>query len=143
MSLVNCEINIIPPWSGKCVVSEGDRATTFTITNTSFYVLAVTLLTQDNTKLLEQLKLGFSRTNNWSKCQSKMSTKLIFWLFDPSFQGISRLFILSFENNAHRKRDARYFLPKVEIKKDYNAMTDGQNFLVRLVKEMITRLVVY
>ena len=68
MSLVNFEINIILPWSGKCVVSEGDRGTTFTITDTSFYVLAVTLLTQDNTKLLEQLKLGYSRTNNWSKC---------------------------------------------------------------------------
>ena len=31
------------------------------------YVSVVTLWTQDNTKLLEQLKSGFKRTYNWNK----------------------------------------------------------------------------
>ena len=47
---------------------------TFSITNTKFYVPVVTLSTQDNVKLLEQLKSGFKRTINWNKYQAKGST---------------------------------------------------------------------
>ena len=48
------------------------------------------------------------------------------YLIDPSFQGVDRIFVLSFENNAHRTRHTWYFLPKVEIK-EYNVMVDGKN----------------
>ena len=41
---------------------------TFTITDTKLYVPVVTLSTQDNAKLLEQLKSGFKKTINWNKC---------------------------------------------------------------------------
>ena len=44
-----------------------------------------------------------------------------------------RLFVLSFENNAHRTRYTGYFLPKVEIK-DYNVMINGQSFFDQPVK---------
>ena len=37
---------------------------TFSKTDARLYV-PVTLFTQDNSKLLEQLKCGFIRTNNW------------------------------------------------------------------------------
>ena len=37
-------------------------STTFTITATTFYVPVVTLSTQGDVKLLEQLKSGFERT---------------------------------------------------------------------------------
>ena len=37
---------------------------TFAITETKLYVAVVTLSTQDNAKLLQQLKLGFKRTVN-------------------------------------------------------------------------------
>ena len=47
-------------------------------------------------------------------------------LVDPSFQGVSRLFVLSFENENDRTSHSTYYLPKVEIK-DYNVMTDGKN----------------
>ena len=40
---------------------------TFTITDTKPYVPVVATSTQDNTKLLEQLKSGFKRTINLSK----------------------------------------------------------------------------
>ena len=37
------------------------RGATFSITDTKIYVLVVTLWTQDNMKLLEQLKSGFKK----------------------------------------------------------------------------------
>ena len=45
------------------------QVTTFSITDTKLYVLVVTLTTQGNTKLLEQLESGFKRTINWNKNQ--------------------------------------------------------------------------
>ena len=65
MSLINCEIELILDWSAKCVVVYTDIAnqvTTFTVTETNLYVPLVTLSTQDNSKLLPQLKNGFERT---------------------------------------------------------------------------------
>ena len=49
---------------------------TFAITNTKLYVLVVTLSTQDNTKLLEQIKSGFKRRINWNKYQSQVKSLL-------------------------------------------------------------------
>ena len=46
------------------------------ITDTKLYFSGVNLSTQDNAKLLEQLKSGVKRTINWNKYQSKMSTKI-------------------------------------------------------------------
>ena len=54
MLSINCEINIILTWSGKCVLSNDTKATTFAITDTKVYVPVVTLSTQDNANLLEQ-----------------------------------------------------------------------------------------
>ena len=56
MLLINCEINLILAWSDKYVLSNNTKATAFTITDTKFYVPAVTLSTQDNAKLLQELK---------------------------------------------------------------------------------------
>ena len=39
------------------------------------------------------------------------------FLIDPSFQGVNRLFILSFENENDRTVHTKYYLPTVE--KDY------------------------
>ena len=51
----------------------------------------------------------------------------------PSFRGVNRLFVLSFEDNAHQTRNTWYFLPKLEIK-DYNVMINGQNLFDQPVK---------
>ena len=56
MPVINCEINLILTWSDKCVLSNDTKATTFAITDTKLYVPVVILSTQDNAKLLEQLK---------------------------------------------------------------------------------------
>ena len=75
MSLINCEINLILAWSKGCVISSATGATKFKITDTKFYVPVVTLSTQDNAKLLQQLKSGFKRTINWNNYQTKVSTE--------------------------------------------------------------------
>ena len=62
MPLIYCEINLILTWSDKCILSNDAKATTFAITDTKVYVPVVTLSTQDNAKLLQQLKSGFIRT---------------------------------------------------------------------------------
>ena len=77
MSLINWEINVMLTWSENCIISctaATNQVTTFSITNTKIYVPVVNLSAQDNAKLLKQLKLGFKRTINWNKYQSKISS---------------------------------------------------------------------
>ena len=71
MPLVNCEVNLILTWSSTCVITNSTGAGTFEITDTKLYVPVVTLSTQENTKLLQQLKSGFKRVINWNKYLSK------------------------------------------------------------------------
>ena len=70
MPLINCEVNLILTWSKDCVITNSTGAGKFKITETKLYVPVVTLSTQDNAKLLQQLKSGFRRTINWNKYQS-------------------------------------------------------------------------
>ena len=48
-------------------------------------------------------------------------------LVNPNFQGVNRLFVLSFGNENIRISHSNYYLPKLEIK-DYMVMIDGKNF---------------
>ena len=97
----------------------------------------MTLSTQDNVKLLEQLKSGFKRTINWNKYLAKESTErqhqYFDYLIDLSFQGVYRLLVLSIEDNTHQRRHTGYFLPEVEIN-NYNVMNNGQKFFDQPVK---------
>ena len=72
--LINCEVYLILNWSENCVIvytNDASQSATFEITGIKLYVPVVTLLTQDNAKLLTQLKSGFKRTSNWNKYLSK------------------------------------------------------------------------
>ena len=108
ITLINFEINLILTWSSTYAITNSTGAVTFTITDTKLYVPVVTLLTQDSVKLLDQLKSEFKRTINWNKLSVKSfdrKTKPILdYLVDPSFQGVNRLFLLSFEGNAYQTR---------------------------------------
>ena len=77
------------------------------------------------------LKLGFKRTIDWNKYLSKpellVQNPNLNHLVETSFQGVNRLFVLVFENDAQRTSNKRYYFPNVEIK-DYNVMIDGKNF---------------
>ena len=72
MPLINCEVNLILTWSKDCVITNSTGEGKFAITDTKLYVPVVTLSTQDNAKLLQQLKSGFKRTINWNKYESNI-----------------------------------------------------------------------
>ena len=74
MPLINCEVNLILTWSSTCVVVStniANQGATFKINDIKLYVPVVTLSTQGNAKLLQQLKSGFKRVINWNKYLSK------------------------------------------------------------------------
>ena len=143
MSLINCEINLIVIWPANCVISNAapNQDTTFAITDTKLYVLAVTLSTQDNVKLLKQLKSGFKRTINWDKYHSKTKplnapNPYLNFLIDPRFQGVNRLFALPFNANDSGIGHSRYYLPTAKVK-NYNVLIDGKNLFDQPIKSYI------
>ena len=72
MPLISCEVNLILTRTPACVISSAIAKTKFKITESKLYVPVVTLSTQDNAKLLQQLKSGFKRAINWNKYQSSI-----------------------------------------------------------------------
>ena len=136
MSLISYEINLILTWPDICVLPNDTKAITFAITDTTLYVPVVTLSTQDNAKLWQQLKSGFKRIINWNKYKLKRTIQArnlcLDYLIYPSFQGVDGLFVLRFENTTDRTVHKKYYLPTVEIK-DY-VMTDRKNFFDQPVK---------
>ena len=140
MPLINCEINLILTWSSTCVIVStniGAQYKTFAITDTKLYVPIVTLSTQENAKFFQQLKLGSKRVINWNKYLSKPEllrrNPNLNHLVEPSFQGVNRLFVLAFEDDAYRRSSKRYNFPNVEIK-DYNIIINGENFFDQPIK---------
>ena len=130
--LINCEVSLTFTWSENCVITSkayrravsaqgGNLAATkinnptgatFKITDTKLYVPVVTLSTENDNKLLQQLKKGFKRTIKWNKCRSEMTnqTKInnLNYLIDPTFTKLNRLFILSFKNEDDRTSFSKY-----------------------------------
>ena len=139
--LINCEVNLILTWSSTCVITNSNGAGTFAITDTKLYVPVVTLSTQENTKLLQQLKSGFKRVINWNKYLSKPElirrNLNLNHLVEPSFPGINKLFVLAFEGDAQRIVHTVYYLPNVEMKY-YNIIINGENFFDQPIKNKKT-----
>ena len=148
--LINCEVEIILTWSKNCVLTDmtvrdagnnndppaivAPTGLEFQITDTKLYVPVVTLSTENDKKLLEQLKSGFKRAIKWNKYRSKMTIQSnnnnLNYLIDPAFTKVNRLFVLSFARNAERdRRDSfsHYYVPNVEII-DFNVLIDGKSF---------------
>ena len=94
MPLINCEIELILDLSENCVIiytNIANQVPLFTVTETNLYVPVVTLSTQDNSKLLPQLRNGFNRTITWNKYLEKpellAQNANLNHLIEPSFQG--------------------------------------------------------
>ena len=141
--LINCEINLDLRWSKNCVLTskatrnqiaaEGGNPLVpainnpanaeFNITDCKVYVPVVTLSAENENKLLEKFKTGFSLTVEWNKyrCQISNQTvnKNLNYLINPTFDKVNRLFVLAFENEEDRSSFSKYFTPTIEIK-DYN-----------------------
>ena len=58
------------------------------------YVLVVTLSTENDKRLLEQLRAGFKRTIKWNKYRSEMTSQTpnnnLNYLIDPKFSKVER-----------------------------------------------------
>ena len=145
MPLINCEVALILTWSKNCILTskatrDADRnsnpavaavnnatGATFEITDTKLYLPVVTLSTEDDNKLLEQLKTGFKSTIKWNKYRSEISnqdkTNGLNYLIDPKFTKANRLFVLSSgkddEDINNRFSFSEYYMPNVEIRLQY------------------------
>ena len=139
MPLINCEVELTLTWSAGCVIiytDAADQVLTFAITEANLYVPGVTLSTQDNARLLPQLKSGFKRTyqNKYlPKPELLAQYANLNHLTEPRFQGVNRLFVLASENDSQRTSNRRYYIPNVEIK-DYNVMIDRKKLFDQPVK---------
>ena len=120
MPLVNCEASLTLTWPENCVITKLDKtvtaaqgnnpavdktnqeSATFKITDTKLYVLVVILSTENDKKLLEQLRTRFKGLFKWNNYRSEMTNqakiKNLNYLIDPTFTKVNRLFVLSFEN---------------------------------------------
>ena len=100
MIIINCKFNLILTWPRDSVITNSKGEGKLKITDAKLYVPVITLSSQDNAKLLQQLKSGFKRTINWNWYQSEPKTypqdRYSNNLINPSFQGVNRLFVLSF-----------------------------------------------
>ena len=157
--LINSKINLILTWSENCVLTskttrdadsdadpDADPAVaainnpinvTFKITDVKLYVAVVTLSTENDKTLLEQLRTGFKRTIKWNKYRSEMTNhpqnNNLNYLIDSTFTKVNRLFVLSFENEDDRRSFSKYYVPNVQIK-DFNVLIDGKSFFDMAIK---------
>ena len=104
---------------------------TLKITETKLHVSVVTLSTENDKRLLKQLRTGFKRTIKWNKYRSEMTDHTknnnLNYLIDPKFTKVIRLLVLSFENESDRTSFSKYYIPSVQIK-NVNVLTDGKSF---------------
>ena len=121
MSVSSCEISLQLKWSKKRIIvagTENNQNPSFQINDTKLYVPVVTLSTQENIKLLKQLESVFKIIINWNKYLTKATNqawnRYLDYLNDPSFQGVNRLFLLSFKDNDDGECHKQYYLPTVE-----------------------------
>ena len=107
ISLINCEINLILTWSENCVLTskatryadpdadpsvtaiDNPTNSTFKIKGTKLYVPVVTLSTENDKGLLEQLRTVFKRTIKLNKYRSEITNQTqnnnLNYLIAPTF----------------------------------------------------------
>ena len=151
--LINCEIESILAWYKNCTSADmtvraagnnndppaifAQTGLEFQIIHTNLYAPIVTLSTENDKKLLEQLKSRFKRTIKWNEYRSQITIQSnnnnLNYLIDPTFTKVKRLFVLSFariarENDItkdYRDSFSSCYVPYVETK-DSNVLIDGK-----------------
>ena len=118
--LINAEIELILKWSQNCVLTEKATRTAipegddpaaepavdeidspfelkFNITDCKMYVPVVTLQTEYENKLYEELKTKINIDLTWSKYRSQVinqtTTNNLNYSIDPTFNNVNRLFV--------------------------------------------------
>ena len=109
------------------------------------YVPVVALSKENDTKRLEQLKLGFKRNIKWNKYRPKITVQPhdnnLNYLIDPTFTNANRLFVLPFqriagENNTTKDYGdsfSHYYVPNARIEA-FNVLIDGESLFDLPVK---------
>ena len=103
MPLINSKVYLEVNWIENYILSNaGDSIdATDTLTDAKLHVPIVTLSTKDSVNLTKQLSEGFKRSAYWINYQAKPAKviekgKNLYELFNPSFQGVRRLFVLAY-----------------------------------------------
>ena len=122
MPLINCKVEISLKWIENSILSNWATAATFKKTDAKLYIPIVTLKTGDNTKLSKLLIKGSKRPIYWNEYKVipekiYVANENIRMLIDPSWQGINRLFVLAYLNDATSRANSyrKYFLPRIKI----------------------------
>ena len=108
--------------------------------------------TKDSANLTNQLNEGFKRSvyrNSYETKPAKVieKGKNLYELLNASFQGVKRLFVLTYtiaapvgtnpaDNTAGIKSNRKYFLPRGEIK-NYDVLIDGRNFYDQPINDIV------
>ena len=143
MPLINCKVELSLRWYKNCILSNVAGNSIFKITDAKLYVPTVTIKTEDNAKLSKLLTEGFKRSVYWNEYKVIPEKRYnaydnIRILIDPSWQGINRLFVLAYLNDATSTANSyrKYFLPRIKIE-NYNIEIDGRNFYDQPINDSI------
>ena len=136
MPLINCKIKLNLTWKKECVLSTDAANAVFIINDTKLYVPVITLSKENNKDFIEQQNKGFERSIYWNEYKTKekeedVNAKAVKYInLDPSFQGVNRLFLMTYNRGAGqatRDGQRKYYLPRIDLN-IYNVIIDGRNF---------------
>ena len=131
-------------WDPDYILTSLDGALTFTITDAKLYFPVVTLSIEDNERLSKLLSEGFKRPVYWNKYQvipnkTYNQNHYIRELIDASYQGVKRLFLLAYNNDANTisvDSHQRYFLPRIKIE-NYDIEIDERNLYDQPINDLV------
>ena len=143
MPLINCKAELSLKWFENFILSSAGTAATFKITDIKLYIPIVTLKIEDNEKLTKLLGEGFKRPIYWNKYKAILTDygadSNIRERLDASFQGVNKLFVLTYargDNITNENSYRRYFVPRRRIK-NCNIEIDGRNFYDQPINDTI------
>ena len=138
MPLINCKIKLNLTRKKECVLSTDAGDAVFIINDTKMYVPVVTLSKEED--FIEQQNNGFQRSIYWNEYKTKGlviedadANNFKYIALDPFFQGVNRLFVMTYNKLAaanddqfNRNSKQVYYLPRNDLKK--YVIIDGRNF---------------
>ena len=131
-------------WSADCVIVYivvANQGATFEITETKLYVPVVTLSTQDNTKLLQQLKSDFIIIINWNKYLSNpqllAQNPNLNHLVESSFQAVNFCFTIWIWWSSKEQEQKKIFSSEC---RNYNVIIDGNFFFGSTSKKRLNKI---